>query len=224
MPRVEPRVDSFEHLELEEYGENPWDRRPGETHYSYAQFLEYRDLGPLERSWGKIAKKHNKAITTYSDWARVWRWKERAYAWDVYLESVAREAAIAAAREMGSRHARIAMTMLDKVEKRLGTFDPEKLGSQTLAQWAATASQLERLTRGAPTERVEQSGDTRVTVDDPFAATIASRIQNDPKARELMLQVLSQVASENAEALEGEVTELPLIDGPDSEDGGENDD
>jgi hypothetical protein len=142
-----------------------WGRQPGETALSYASFQKYRDLPPGERSLARVSRELGKNPTMIEDRAKRWRWFERRDAWDLHLEEIAVAAQEAEVREMNARHARLGFEGLKLVLARITgddelgiqAIDASTLSPQDLARLTEVLSKLERLSRGAESERVEQT-------------------------------------------------------------------
>jgi len=143
--------------------EHAWERQPGEPDTAWVAFVQYRDLGPAERSLARLAQVTNKKRELYGGWCGRWNWVARCAAYDAWLDRQTKLAEIDAIREMKRRHVQIAMTLqgagalaLNKIvaaEKALG---PEgQPGPLTLKPAEAMGmvdlgSKLERLSRGEP--------------------------------------------------------------------------
>ena len=63
-------------------GHEAWDRQLGETSRGYALFATYRDLGPLERSLGRVARDAGGSLGSVQQLSRRNSWVARAEAWD----------------------------------------------------------------------------------------------------------------------------------------------
>jgi hypothetical protein len=77
-------------------------------------------------------------------------------AWDVHLDRQTREAQEQARREMGQRHAEVALALQEKAISRLKAMSPEELSSSDLIRYLVEAAKLERLSRGEPDTIEEQ--------------------------------------------------------------------
>lgn len=78
----------------------PWDRQQDENERAFAAFVAYRDLGaertvPDAYRQAKRKPDAKQADGTWNKWAKQYRWRERALAWDRHLSG---KAAIGAAR------------------------------------------------------------------------------------------------------------------------------
>jgi hypothetical protein len=147
-----------------------WERQPGESSKAYAAFCIYRDLG-TERSLDKALAAANKKPTNRRHWSRwmdKYNWLERARAYDDYLERKKREEKEKAILEMAERHARLAMAFQQRVAERLREINPSELSPSDMAKWLDTATKLERLSRGEPTEIEKQEVHGEVKNGDIF--------------------------------------------------------
>lgn len=136
----------------------PWERQPDETDKAFEAFCLYRDLGP-ERSQPKVVELYGKSKHTVEKWSIKFNWKQRTEAWDNEQDRIAREAAqrekIQEIAEMRSRHEKLSMLMLDKVEEALGQMNSADLKPADLSRMVEVASKLERLSRGDVGEVIE---------------------------------------------------------------------
>lgn len=142
----------------------PWERQPGESDKAYAAFCRYRGLPPAKRSIyaasldgeeegsEKVSKGQRIAPTYHLRWSARYHWPERAKSWDDHLDQINREAQEKARREMGERHATLAVQMQEKLLARLKELDPADLSPGDVAKWLDAAVKVERLSRGEPTD------------------------------------------------------------------------
>jgi hypothetical protein len=138
-----------------------WERQPGETAKAFRAFSVYQTTDLMERSFAQTSREIERNISQVKDWSRRWRWQDRVAAWDAKLSADALEAQIKAVEEMNDRHARMGMAILSKVAERLvgndisgvRAIDLNRLSAQDLARLSEVAVKIERLGRGADTER-----------------------------------------------------------------------
>lgn len=135
--------------------EYAWERQPGEGIKPFEAFNTYMLMG-TERSLSKVANELNKSTTLMGKWSSQWKWVERAAAWDVEQEKLARKDQIEAIKKMRKRHATIATQMLAKVTKKMQKMSEDELTPQDMKAWVETASKLERLSRGDTSEVIEE--------------------------------------------------------------------
>ena len=150
----------------DDLAEQPWERLPGETAKAYHAFAVYRDQGVMERSYSKTAAAIERHISGVRTWAKRYWWQKRIDLYDKEMERrslIAQEQAVVA---MNETHARTAVAILSKVGQRLvgvepgpdGTggvqaLDPSKLSAGDVARLTEVAVKVERLARGAETEK-----------------------------------------------------------------------
>ncbi len=143
-----------------------WGKQPRETALSFAYFQKYRNMPAAERTLRRVAKELGRNETLIQDRAKRWRWAERVDLWDAHLEEVAVKSQEDAVREMNERHATLAVEGLTRVLQRITgddeagiqAIDVSRLTAQDCARLTEVLSKLERLSRGAESERVEQTG------------------------------------------------------------------
>lgn len=139
---------------------DPWERQDGESAKAYEAFQLYRDASPSDRSLRKLAEQIGKSRTLIERWSSGHEWGERVAAWDAHNDAIRRAAMAAEAQMMGERHARLARRVLDMVAEKLESIDPTDLPPAQLSRLIDTASKLERLALGEPSERVETTAAT----------------------------------------------------------------
>lgn len=140
----------------------PWSMRPGESARAYEAFRVYRDLGK-ERSLRAAAlefygRENPGAVRQMGDWSTRWGWVDRVRAYEEEQDRIYREKAAEELREMGERHARLAVAMLGKAARRLQSIPDSELGPRDITAFVAEASRLERLARGQAADTVEHRG------------------------------------------------------------------
>jgi len=136
-----------------------WERQPGETTRAFAGFVAYRDLGPT-RTQGDVPQLTGESLERVYKWSTHWRWAERASAWDDHCDETMRAAELDELEEMGRRHARLGVAMLEQVQRSLDLMradDEKPLSVKLLARWAKIGVEIERLARGAATAHVMTS-------------------------------------------------------------------
>lgn len=135
-------------------------------------------------------------------------WVSRAQAWDAELDRRKREAQAEEIEEMERRHAQFARNALSVIAAITGLFGQRvqnarlaKMEDDELAELVTKAlrnapeiANLERKSRGMPTEINEQRGTLQVT--DKHEYEITQRIIADPEARELARRLYSRLDSE----------------------------
>jgi len=152
----------------------PWHRQPGESPAAYDGFLTYRDLGPKKRSLTAAVAEAGRAPTTRQAWGR-WssahNWLARCAAWDDHMQKVVDQANAEKVGEMAKRHADLAQTLqaavtlpLNELVRRLQDkeVDLSELPVQDLVRMlqqlgpiTKSAVEIERVSRGQPSDRVE---------------------------------------------------------------------
>lgn len=92
--------------------EPPWEMAVGETSKAYTAFQTYLELG-ADRSIRQAAIDAGHDYSTYRDWARRWRWTQRAAAFDAHVAEQRRSRFADEYAEVGRRHARQAQAALE---------------------------------------------------------------------------------------------------------------
>lgn len=138
----------------------PWERQPNEDNNWFARFNAFREIGSQRSLLGlynsQSKKKRLGVPQVWTERCRVWRWRERAEAWDEYLreekfkaDKEAREEAQAVRRLSTQMLQRMLDDMISRMQK--AKFDERSL--KELAQAAAVIMKESRLEFGEPTER-----------------------------------------------------------------------
>jgi hypothetical protein len=163
----------------------PYERQPSESDRAFAAFCCYRDLGPKrsvdevgKRLYGGHLGRKRGATGRLQEWSSKWHWRERAAAWDAHLDCQTREAQERARKEMGERHAKVAVALQEKAIQRLKAMKPEELTSADLLRYFVEAARLERLARGEPESIQEQRG----VVEHEHHIEVFARIQQYAEA------------------------------------------
>jgi hypothetical protein len=128
-----------------------------ETPKAAKAFEEYCAME--DRSLRKLEDKTGTKLSQLGVWSREHNWQERIKVYDaeqVEKERVERQKAI---QKMNQRHAMIGTTQQAKAIQQIEELiAAKKFGSQATVQLLKLATDLERLARGAATERSEVTG------------------------------------------------------------------
>lgn len=143
-------------------GREVWDRQPHETSKQYQRFLHYRDLGRM-RSLTAV----NKVLTELGDeltygtirtQSYLYRWNERAQAWDRHQDDLDRERVTQARRDMIDRHQKVASALLTKALTALRTTKAESLDPADIIRWIKLATDIETRVLGEPSQTISVTG------------------------------------------------------------------
>lgn len=150
--------DAPRHLDA---SRKPWSRQREESAQAFQAFTVYAELGP-DRSNVKVAERLGKSQTLMNRWSSWWWWVARATAYDSDLAIRAQKAAGDAVASMRERHVQSAL-MLQQTAlaalRQLSESDLAKLKPADIVRMFATGAEIERLSRGEPTEIVEGRDD-----------------------------------------------------------------
>lgn len=132
-----------------------------ESAKAYQAYLDYRDLG-VYRSLAKLNQQYGKKasyIRQLQKWSAQYDWQARIKQFE-QEQAEERAAKIQAALdEMNERHIELALAQQEKASKQIADLiEARAFGSQAVVQLLKLATDLERLARGAPTEREEITG------------------------------------------------------------------
>jgi len=160
-------------------GRFPWDQQQGESSRQYSRFILFRDMGRL-RSLTKV----NQLLTERDDeltygtirvQSHLYRWFERAQAWDMSLDEEDRERVIKARREMADRHRRIASELVGKAIEALHRLPIEEMEVVDVVRLLKLATDLEVRALGDPSQTIAITGPAAVPVVDVSQLTNEER-------------------------------------------------
>lgn len=158
---------------MTEHELRPWERQPGESAKAFSAFSLYLNQPPATRTilhaWHAYRPEqvHDKAAPGhFRKWAADMKWQERARAWDREKDRIAREAEAEADRkaiaEMRKRHIGLALSLqnaaANSLQKRLQLVEQgqgEVMTPYQIARFLREGTNLERLSRGEPTDIVK---------------------------------------------------------------------
>ena len=127
-----------------------WERINGESAPAYSAFCVFRDLG-TERNIRKAVETVEKDTELQGKKYRVWRnysmqykWQERTADYDRYLERLKQAELRKTIEAQGEMHRQITGKMLDVVNKKLDTMNPQELAQGNVTEWVNTAIKTER--------------------------------------------------------------------------------
>lgn len=128
-----------------------WERQPRETPRAYALFSQYRDMGPLERSYVRVARDFGRSVSVIKKIAERNNWQPRVIAWDEENERTKRTAQVKEIEGMARRQVLAGQLFMSKGLKRVQAMTDEEVSM--LSVWEAVrlveaGVRLERLGRG----------------------------------------------------------------------------
>jgi hypothetical protein len=143
-------------------GRDPWDQQPRESSRQYERFMRFRDLGRM-RSLTTV----NKVLTGIGDeltygtirvQSHLYRWTERAQAWDRQQDELDRERSIQARRDMIDRHQKIASALTKKALTALRGLEDSELDPAAVVRFLKLATDLEVRAIGEPHQTIAVTG------------------------------------------------------------------
>lgn len=176
-----------------------FERLPGEPPVAWYSFCCYRDLGPTrsldavarqlrgQRGWedgrGTLTKRRLRTRRLQT-WSRDWRWRERAEAWDRFVDERVRAALIEEELAMRRRHIEAARRFQARALARLETFTPEELelSPAMVLRWLLAGMALEREAMALAAPPAEPPGDVEYDVVE--VPTITRTRQDWPASEE----------------------------------------
>jgi len=140
----------------------PWNQQPREVSKQYERFLCFRDLGRV-----RSLTTTNKALTGIGDklsygyiriQSHIYRWTERAQAWDRHQDELDRDRTIQARRDMIDRHQKIAGALTKKALTALRALQDADLGPSDVVRFLKLATDLEVRALGEPNQTIAVTG------------------------------------------------------------------
>ena len=123
-----------------------------------AAFAEYCAMG-RERSLRKLGDKRGTKLAQLGIWSSEHNWQERVAKYDIERIEEKHRKQEDELERMNERHAQIGVTQQAKAIKQIDALiTAQKFGSQASVQLLKLATDVERLARGAATERSEITG------------------------------------------------------------------
>ncbi|GHU67471.1 hypothetical protein FACS189447_09680 [Spirochaetia bacterium] len=150
-----------------------WERLTGETAAAFAAFCAFRDFG-AERSVPKAVKECYgkkdggepadpafllKKCRMWRNWAAQYKWRERAEAYDQYIDRLKQAEKRKAIEAQGEVHRLITGKMLQVVNKKLDLMEPGELSQGNITEWVETAIKTEREIAGLEVGGKEKPAD-----------------------------------------------------------------
>jgi len=160
-----------------------WLPLPKEKSRSYAAFRRYLDLGP-DRKIRTIADQLKRGLGTTIRLAQAWRWEERAFAYELHLQAIRHETAMAEASGLAADWAKRSIALKEQewaiateglvlARRIIGKIMEKSEGTITdVARLLEVCSKVGRLATGLATEREEITG----LDGDPIRIEIAAAI------------------------------------------------
>jgi hypothetical protein len=134
-----------------------WARLPAESAPAYEAFEMYCQMG-AERSTAAVGRALGKSKTLMDRWSSEHAWVARAAACDAHVAGAGEQAYVDEARAMAERHARETLDLQRRALEKLEAMDPAELSPRDAIRLYEMAAELERLSRGMPTEHVQTDG------------------------------------------------------------------
>lgn len=143
-------------------GRDPWDQQPRESSKQYERFLRFRTLGRM-----RSLTTTNKVLTEIGDeltygtirvQSHLYRWTERAQAWDRNQDELDHERVIQARRDMIDRHQKIAGALTTKALTALRVLQNADLDPADVVRFLKLATDLEIRALGEPNQTIAVTG------------------------------------------------------------------
>jgi hypothetical protein len=133
-----------------------WERLTGESSTAFFAFCSYRDFGADRNIRKAVEAVHKGAATSFiakeyrmwRQWSMKFQWVNRAADYDRYLEKLKQTEIRKTIEAQGEKHREVTGKMLDVVNKKLDTMNPEELTQGNVTEWVATAIKAEREVAG----------------------------------------------------------------------------
>lgn len=135
----------------------PWERLARERVRPFRAFAAFRDMG-ADRSISAVARQLSVSRQILTRWQARFDWNERVEAFDADLDRQRWRRNQQEALDMADRQARSGVAMQARAMQALQQVDAATLGPRDLTYMMDVAVKIERLARGAPSERIEMVG------------------------------------------------------------------
>jgi len=127
-----------------------WEQLKDETSDAFSAFCIFRDI-KIERNIIRAVeivyadvKVREKKYRSWRNWAGKFKWRERAEAYDRYLEQMKQGEVRKTIEAQWEKHRQVTGKMLDVVNKKLDLMNPEDLTQGMVAEWTQTAIKADR--------------------------------------------------------------------------------
>lgn len=173
-----------------------WRQQGHETPKQYERFLHYCRLGRM-RSLTEVTK----SLTEFGDkltygtvrtQSYLYRWNERAQAWDLHQDELDRERVTQARRDMNERQLKVASGLLTKAVAALRDIDSHDLDPSDIVRWIKLATDLERAVLGEPQQTISVTGPAGGPIQTEDLSSIAPEVRK-ARLRELAIELASRV-------------------------------
>lgn len=132
-----------------------WEKRlDGESPMAFRAFCLFRDMG-YRRSIKGCLEMHGIEARKYGSWsryARLFKWKERAAAFDEHVAKETEKEILCERAERKKRQMRMLDGFDELVQKRIKTLDPEELDADGAMDLLERSAKLDALITGADRE------------------------------------------------------------------------
>lgn len=135
----------------------PWTRRKDETPAAWKAFQVYRDG---ERNMSEISRQlGHRSKSAVQEWALKNDWKNRALAYDRFMDEQRVQEQVKLQREMNERQAKIGQIVQNLSLQGVKNLKPEDLKPSEIARLLEVSSKIERLARELPSEITSNTHD-----------------------------------------------------------------
>jgi hypothetical protein len=192
----------------------PWEQMDGESNVWFGRFQLYLGLGPMRTlisTPAAVSKQTGKSCSYNPEWgrhSRIWRWRERAQAWDAHQRDLLAVAERNSRAALKSRRLDVIGDYLDVVRGVLDNANLEEADQQQSRQWLPQMRQF--LLELLEAERKECEG-PEYTRNDPLNAApiTADDLRAAQRALDGEASTPTQVQSARAHPLQPRA--VPLI-------------
>lgn len=128
----------------------------------HERFLKYRDMGRMRSLTGlNVLLADIGDLLTYGTirvQSHLFRWTERAQAWDRYQDEQDRDRLMKARREMLDRHQMVSSALMKRALIALRQIDPRELSAADVYRWIKLATDIEIRVFGEPSQTIAVTG------------------------------------------------------------------
>jgi hypothetical protein len=129
-----------------------WERLTGEKGEAFTAFCKYRDFGSernirkaVEAVYkGEVPSVIERKYRMWRQWSMKFQWVKRAADYDQYLEKLKQTELRKTIEAQGEKHRQVTGKMLDVVNRKLDTMNPDDLTQGTVTEWMQAAIKVDR--------------------------------------------------------------------------------
>lgn len=172
----------------------PWERQPGESLDNYNAFIEYRSLKPsqrLDHGMHTVAQRTDRRTSTITKTSNLYRWADRAAAWDHHVATIHAHADQEQTREAYQRTTTLVDRMSALLEQALHQLDVDELTPTMVIRYADLVMRWRTAVYGQAPTRLEVAGTLDHSLSGNVDVTVQRWADMPPNERDAEIQRLA---------------------------------